>query len=926
MSRKMSARGLILAAAALLAPGRAEAQCNSDLPHVTGVWRTLPYQMPINAISATLLRTGTVLIIAGSENDAHNNSSGAQSYRNVVWDPTGTDETSLLTQNIEYDVFCSGTAQLPHGRTLTIGGSSDYSFKGENRASFFDPLTLEFVQSPSMASGRWYGTATTLGDGRIMAFSGLDSSGATSTNVQIFDLANAGAGWGSPISEPFTPPLYPRAFLLPSGKVFFTSHGSGTSIATAWFFNPATSAWTSSVAKTRNRSYGSAVLLPLLPPSYTPKVMNFGGGSPATRTTETIDLSVGSPSWTAGPDMSTGRINMNAVLLPNGTVLAEGGSVNNEAPDTPGKAADLYDPATGTMGSGGTASYSRLYHSTALLLPDATVASMGSNPGDRGKYLATIEIYTPAYLFDSNDQLITSGRPAITGVSSHTVRYGTTFSASYSSTSPISSAVFVRPGSTTHAFDMDQRLVGLCGPSPQPPCTGSGTLTLTAPANGNIAPPGYYMLFLLDSSGVPSKAEFIELTPFTTTPPSGTISAPASDVTINAGGTVFFDTASTAAEYSWVFPGGSPATSTAKTPGNVTFASAGEYCASLTLIDASDNSDPSPPMREIYVLPSTADFNISVTPPMRTVNPGQPATYTVTVTPLSGFTGTVTLSVSSEFGLPTGVTSGGFSPATISGSGTSTLTINTTTSAIPYATSLTVKGTSGALSHTASATLAVNLAPPAGVSAVPSPSVVDLTWQASVGATSYRVGRGLVAGGPYQVIACPTGLAYTDTGLTDGTTYFYTVSAIHTGGPNAGGSSAYSTEVNATPPCPVPTYVGSLGASKSGTGDAVWSWTSGGASAFDLVQGNLLELQSTAGDFTVALDALPGGEAACLANDTSALSLTDPYGAPAPGNGVFTLLRPVSTSCPAEGTHDDGAPSQVGNRDAEIAASPVSCP
>jgi hypothetical protein len=62
----------------------------------------------------------------------------------------------------------------------------------------------------------------------------------------------------------------------------------------------------------------------------------------------------------------------------------------------------------------------------------------------------------------------------------------------------------LRPNlSSTHAFDMDQRLIGLCGPSPQPLCSGSGTLSLTTPPNGNIAPPGYYMLFILDSAGVP---------------------------------------------------------------------------------------------------------------------------------------------------------------------------------------------------------------------------------------------------------------------------------------------------------------------------------------------------------------------------------------------------------------------------------------
>ena len=173
-----------------------------------------------------------------------------------------------------------------------------------------------------------------------------------------------------------------------------------------------------------------------------------GGANPATSSTDIIDLSVATPSYTAGPNMSTGRIEMNAIILPNGKVLAEGGSLNNEAPDTPGKTADLYDPVSNTMGSAGTAAFSRLYHSTALLLPDATVVSMGSNPGNRGTYEPAIEIYTPSYLYDSNDHLITTDRPRITGLSfSGPIHYGMPFSVSYTSTSPISSAVLIRPGS-----------------------------------------------------------------------------------------------------------------------------------------------------------------------------------------------------------------------------------------------------------------------------------------------------------------------------------------------------------------------------------------------------------------------------------------------------------------------------------------------
>jgi len=92
--------------------------CPDNVPHITGTWTVLPYQMPINPISADLLPNGKVLIVAGSEHDASNNSEGAESYRGAVWDPSGTDETSISVHNLTYDVFCSGTAALFDGRSL----------------------------------------------------------------------------------------------------------------------------------------------------------------------------------------------------------------------------------------------------------------------------------------------------------------------------------------------------------------------------------------------------------------------------------------------------------------------------------------------------------------------------------------------------------------------------------------------------------------------------------------------------------------------------------------------------------------------------------------------------------------------------------------------------------------------------------------
>jgi cellulose 1,4-beta-cellobiosidase len=164
----------------------------------------------------------------------------------------------------------------------------------------------------------------------------------------------------------------------------------------------------------------------------------------------------------------------------------------------------------------------------------------------------------------------------------------------------------------------------------------------------------------------------------------------------------------------------------------------------------------------------------------------------------------VSLAVGSESGFPSGITSGGFSPSSITGSGTSTLTMKTTTSAAPYALSLTVTATAGSLSHTASTTLLLNLAAPASLTASPGASQVSLSWTASNGASSYHVKRALISGGPYISVGCVTGTAFTDTGVTSGTTYYYVVSADYQAGPDAGGESADSPEASATPSAPLP--------------------------------------------------------------------------------------------------------------------------
>ncbi len=659
---------------ALVATAHVGAQAASQ-----GSWRTLAYPMSINPIHLALLNTGKVLVIAGSGNDP-----SVTDFQAEIWDPqTGTQSVMPLT----WDMFCNGMIVLPDGRPFVNGGNLQYDpFYGLPRNAVFDPITSTFTDVQSMAHGRWYPTTTLLGDGRVMSFSGTDENGNTDSTVEIY---TPGVGWSPEYPSGWVPPLYPRLHLLPNGTVFYSSSGTGSR-----FFNPSTNAWTQVVATTNysgTRRYGSSVLLPLTPANgYRPKVIIFGGGNPSTNTTELIDLSSSTPVWQPGPPMSQPRIEMSATLLPNGKVLAVGGSLNDEEAASASLNADLYDPATNTMSAAGQNVFPRLYHSGALLLPDATVALVGGNPV-RGSFEGHIEIYSPAYLFNGDGTPAT--RPTITSVSAGPYAYGASFQVQTPDAANISSVVLVRPGAPTHSFDMEQRLVALSYTA------GAGVLDVTAPPNSNIAPPGYYMLFVLNAAGVPSVASFVQVQQSTPAQrPVATIVGPAADATVQAGGTVSFSgsgsdpNGGTITSYLWSFPGGTPSTSTSANPGAVRYSTPGTYVASLTVTNNLGLTSTNSALRIVTV----PDFVLTAAPSSETALPGGTAIYGVNVTGTIGFTGTINLSVT---GLP-GDATATFSPSSIANGGTSVLSVATHT-APPGKYTLTVRATSGVVTHTA---------------------------------------------------------------------------------------------------------------------------------------------------------------------------------------------------------------------------------
>jgi hypothetical protein len=282
--------------------------------------------MPINPVHLALLHTGKVLVVTGS-----GNLSSDTDFETAIWD---LQSGNITTQPVQWDMFCNGMVVLADGKPLIFGGTVTYDpFVGAKNVSTYDPPTGSFTDQPSTARGRWYPTGNVLSDGRVMVFSGLEENSNTNTTVELF---TEGTGWSSPVAAGWTPPLYPRMHVLPTGKVFYS--GSTTS---SRIFDPSTTTWSGVVATTiynGTRTYGSSVLLPLTPANnYKPRVIIMGGGSPgtpATATSEIIDLSAGSPNWVQGPSMSQSRIEMNATLLPNGKVLATAGSTIDEDAST----------------------------------------------------------------------------------------------------------------------------------------------------------------------------------------------------------------------------------------------------------------------------------------------------------------------------------------------------------------------------------------------------------------------------------------------------------------------------------------------------------------------------------------------------------------------------------------------------------------
>ena len=450
---------------------------------VRGVWELLPCDSQVLAVHAALLRTGRVLFFAGSGNDELYTTG----LRSIVWDY----ENGVFHQPFTpVDFFCAGQAFLPDGRLFVAGGTKDYGFTGLPDAYLFDPITEEWIRVQDMAEGRWYPTLVNLSDGRILVVSGGPNRNEIYSSLMGWTRLPAGQGF----------PLYPHLFLLQDGSVFYSGGRLGGSGGLGpGRFNPTAAAAMASVGvpATFDLDHRDQCASVLLPPAQDQKVLILGGGDPAITRAHVIDLKVAGPAYVATGNLHHARMHVNAVILPDRTVVATGGSVHGEDPTSAALEAEMYDPGSGTWTEGARASVPRLYHSVALLLPDGRVITAGSNPHRRDDELR-LELFHPPYLFKGP-------RPFIEWAPTE-LEYGRTFEIHTPQAEHTRWVQLIRPMATTHSVDTEQRLVDL-------PIRARTfcRLTVAVPEHPTLAPPGWYMLFITDGNAVPSTAAWVHL-------------------------------------------------------------------------------------------------------------------------------------------------------------------------------------------------------------------------------------------------------------------------------------------------------------------------------------------------------------------------------------------------------------------------------
>jgi chitodextrinase len=451
-------------------------------PAATGLWSgTTP--VPIVSVHQVLLPNGRILMSDGQ-------SFGPDAQ---VWDYRTNGFTSAP---VPANVFCSAAEQMSDGRILVVGGHNNAAHAGLSVVNVFDPVTQSWAVLPDMAYPRWYPTVTMLPTGRLLVLAGETTCNGCNVLIpEIYDpIANS---WSKLNSASFNFTYYPHVYVLPDGRVLVA--GTSEEPTASQILNVNLQTWTAVGGPAVDG--GSSVMY--RPWKFLKTGTSIDPDEPSinsARTAYVLDLTQGTPNWRQIASMGFARTFHTLTSLPDGNVLVTGGGPTTAATDTAHaiRAAELWNPDNESWTTLSSMNAPRLYHSAALLLPDGRVAILG---GGRFDDITTstdqfnAEFFSPPYLFKGP-------RPAISSAPA-TLQYNQPFTVQTPDAARIGSVVLIRYGAVTHAINMGQRYLPLTF------TPGSSSLTVTAPVDANLAPPGNYMLFIVDTNGVPSVASTV---------------------------------------------------------------------------------------------------------------------------------------------------------------------------------------------------------------------------------------------------------------------------------------------------------------------------------------------------------------------------------------------------------------------------------